>query len=159
MQKFYIDKYQVFDNVEYFKQNSEKDYVQTIQNIISSDPFGGHCFYIFSFVKRVDDVSGIKKMYHQPRLTKPDPLPGTTLLRVNPKYPEEATIIWTLPNEEEFNLYKYGKMFEDPFVFECIEKYLHNPQELTKYIPGDLSDEQIREIYKSKYDKLARKSE
>ena len=87
-------------------------------------------------------------MYHQPRLTRPEPLPGTTLMKVNPMYPEEATIIWTLPNQENFGLYQSGKMFADPFVHECIDKFLKNPRDLMKADPDDLDDKQIQEIYK-----------
>lgn len=150
MQKILLPKFKVFDNIEYFKQNSEKDYSDCIQNIIQSNPFGDNKFYIFSFVKRVDDVSGIKKMYHQARLTKPEPLPGTTLLRVDPRDPGAATIIWTLPNEESFHLYKQGKAFENSFVHECVDKFLNNRAELMKKEEGDLTEEEIREIYKSK---------
>lgn len=144
---FLVSKGQILDNVEFMKQNSEEDYVNCIQSLIASKPFGDLKFYIFSFVKRVDDVSGIKKMYHQPRLTRPDPLPGTTLMKVDPKNPLEAKIIWTLPNQENFGLYNYGKMFSDPFVYECVQKYKNNPKDLIEKDPDDLSDEQIREIY------------
>lgn len=159
MQKFCLDKYQIFDNVEYFKQNSEKDYVETIQKIIKSDPFFGHKFYIYSFVKRVDDISGVKKMYHQPRLTRPDPITGTTLLKADPKNPDEVRIIWTLPNEENFNLYSHGKIFADPFVFECVQQFLTDKESMKKADADDLNDDQIREVYKQiKYNKLAAKN-
>lgn len=150
MQNFVLPVMTVKDNVQYFKENSERDYVKCIQDLIKSKPFGDHVFYIFSFVKRVDDAAGIKKMYHQPRLTKPEPVPGTTLMKVNPKYPEEARIIWTLPHEENFNLYKLGKAFSDPFVYECIETYLRDPTEFMLREPDDLTDEQIKEIYEGK---------
>ena len=87
-------------------------------------------------------------MYHQPRLTRPEPLPGTTLMKVDPKDPEMAIIIWTLPNRENFELYKHGKMFSDPFVNECIDKFLNNPKELCRQSKEDPSEEQIRDIYK-----------
>lgn len=135
------------DNVEFFKQNSEKGYCETVQNIIQSKPFGKHKFYIFQFVKRVNDEMGVKVMHHQPRLTKPEPVPGSTLLRCDPHNPEEVTIIWTLPNQENFGLYKHGKMFSDPFVHECVKKYLENPKELMKREEGDLDDEEIRKVY------------
>lgn len=147
MQNFYLSQGHIQDNTQFWKENSEKDYVNCIQNLIQSRPFGDHKFYIFSIVKRVDDESGIKKMYHQPRLTRPDPVPGTTLIKVDPNDPETATIIWTLPNEENFNFYKSGKLFADPFVHECIEKYRKNPRELITADPDDLSESQIREIY------------
>ena len=147
MQNFYLSKNEALDSVQNWKENSEQDWVKCVQDLIQSKPFGDHKFYIFMFVKRVNDITGEKKMYHQPRLTKPEPVPGTTLLRVNPLYPEEATIIWTLPNQETFNLYKEGKMFADEFVSECIDKYLNNPRELMKPEEGDLPDKKIRELW------------
>jgi hypothetical protein len=148
MQNFYLSKNNIIENTDYWKENTERDYVNCVQSLISSKPFGDHKFYIFSIVKRVCDTSGIKKMYHQPRLTRPEPLPGTTLIKVNPKYPEEAILIWTLPNQENFGLYQHGKMFADPFVHECIEKFLKNPKDLMRPDPEDLSDEKMRELYK-----------
>ncbi len=148
MSNFYLSQDQVMENTEFWKQNSEADYVKCIQNLIESKPFGNRRFYIFSFVKRMEDMSGVKKMYHQPRLTRPEPLPGTTLIKVDPRDPGECTIVWTLPNRENFGLYKVGKMFSDPFVSECIDKFLNNPRELLYPDSDDLNDDQIREAYK-----------
>lgn len=147
MSNFSLSRDQVYDNTDYWRQNTEADYVRCIQNLIASRPFGDLKFYIYSFVKRVDDVSGVKKMYHQPRLTRPIPLPGTTLMKVNPNDPGTATIIWTLPTEASLGLYQQGKMFADQFVYECVEKYLKNPRELVKKDPDDLSDDQAWEVY------------
>lgn len=144
---FILTKSDALDSIENFKQNSESDWVKCVQSLVDSRPFGDHKFYIFMFVKRVDDNSGIKKMFHQPRLTKPEPMPGTTLLRVDPKYPDEATIIWTLPNQENFTLYKAGKFFEDPFVNECVDKFLKNPRELMKPEEGDLPEPKMKELW------------
>jgi len=141
----------IFENVRFFKENSEHGYVEMIQKIILSDPFFGNKFYIHSFVKRVNDDTGIKKMYHHPRLTKPEPTPGATLLRVDPKNPSEMRILWTLPNQESFGLYKKGKAFADEFVFECVNTYLKNPKQLMQKEIDDLSEEQIKEIYQDIY--------
>ncbi len=148
MQNFLLSKSQVMDNVQYFKENSEKGYCDMVQKIIESRPFGNHKFYIFQFVKRVNDDTGVKVMHHQPRLTKPEPVPGTTLLRCDPNDPGHVTIIWTLPNQENFNMYRLGKMFSDPFVHECVEKYLKNPKEMMKPEEGDLSEDKMREVYR-----------
>lgn len=160
--KYYLTKENALDSVENFKQNSEADWVKCVQTLVESKPFGNHKFYIFMFVKRVCDSSGVKKMFHQPRLTKPAPVPGTTLLRVDPNNPEEATIIWTLPNQENFNLYKQGKFFDDPFVHECVEKFLKNPKELMKPEEGDLPEKKMKELWISylrrlKQEKLQKK--
>ncbi len=158
MQNFYLSQGHILDNTQFWKENSEKDYVNCIQNLIQSKPFGDHKFYIFTIVKRVDDDSGVKKMYHQPRLTRPEPVPGTTLIKVDPNDPETATIIWTLPNEENFGMYKEGKMFANSFVHECVEKYKRNAKDMAKPDPDDLSETEIREIYQSiKQTALAKK--
>lgn len=150
MQNFYLTKGEALDSTYHWKENSENDWVSTLHDLIAKKPFGDHKFFVFMFVKRVDDLSGIKKMYMQPRLTKPEPVPGTTLLQVDPKNPGEAKMIWTLPNENSFNMYGEGKMFSDPFVHECVQKYLHNPRDLMKKEDGELREEEIREIYKAK---------
>jgi hypothetical protein len=148
MENFSLSRNELFDSTQNWKDNSEKNYSECIQNLIMSAPFGAHKFYIFSFIKRVDDASGIKKMIHQPRLTKPEPIPGGTLMRVDPRDPYTATLLWTLPNDQNFNLYKKGKMYADPFVHECIERFKKNPKEMMRPEVDDLTDEQIREIYK-----------
>lgn len=146
--EFLLSKNHVFDNTEFWKANTEADYVKCIQGIIESKPFGDRKFYIYSFVKRIDDNSGIKKMYHQPRLTRPEPLPGTTLMKVDPSNPLEATIIWTLPNQENFGLYSHGKMFADEFVHSCIQQFITDPKSMMKRDPDDLIDKDIQDIYK-----------
>jgi len=150
LQKFSLTKPEALDSTINWKENSERDWVETLHDLIQKKPFGAHKFYVYMFVKRVDDLSGIKKMYMQPRLTKPDPLPGTTLMQVDPKDPGTAKMIWTIPNENSFKLYQSGKMFADPFVHECIEKYTKRPWELLRKEEGELKEEEIREIYKSK---------
>jgi hypothetical protein len=92
-------------------------------------------------------------MYHQARLTKPEPFPGSTLLWCDPNNAGNITIVWTLPNQENFGLYKQGKMFSNQFVAECIKKYLENPRELMQPEDGQLPDEKIREIYQLKLEK------
>jgi hypothetical protein len=157
MSNFYLDIANIWDNTLFWKENSEADYVRCIQDLITSQPFGNRKFYIFSFVKRLDDMHGYKKMYHQPRLTRPEPVPGTTLLKVDPRSPETATIIWTLPNQENFGLYSQGKAFGDPFVHECIEKYRKDPSQFMRKDPDDLSDNEIREIYRELRHNLTKK--
>ena len=150
MQNLYLSKNEAQDTTYHWKENSEKDWVDCLQDLIQQKPFGDNRFYVFMFVKRVDDASGIKKMYMQPRLTKPEPLPGTTLLQVDPRNPGEAKMIWTLPAEMNSVIYQKGKMYADQFVYECIEKYTQRPWELMQKEEGELSENQIREIYKAK---------
>ncbi len=150
MQNFTLSGHDIAVNTEFWKQNSEEGWVKCVEQTTKwgCDNFAGWPFYIFSFVKRIDDVSGVKKMYHQARLTKPDPVPGSTLLRIRPDRPGDAYIIWTLPNEENFGLYKHGKLFGDPIVYDSVQRFLRNPTDMTRPETGDASENVAREIYK-----------
>lgn len=141
---------EIHDTTETWVNNSEANYVKCIQDLISSRPFGNHKFYILSFIKRVNDLLGVKKMYHQPRLTKPYPVPGTTLLRVDPSDPSTMTIFWTLPTEEAFDLYKQGKIFSDETVHNSIHMFLRDPKSMCEPESDDLTDDEIRKIYMEK---------
>ncbi len=150
MSNFYLSLNEALDSTLHWKEKSEKDWVECFQDLIQKRPFGDNKFYVFMFVKRQDDKRGIKKLYMFPRLTKPEPLPGTTLMQVDPRNPEEALIIWTLPTEINEEAVKKGKQFADPFVHECVKNYIYNPRKLMKKEEGELSENEIREIYKSK---------
>ena len=149
MTRDYLKNSDIFDSIKNFKENSQSDWARCVQDLVKSKPIGTTSSIYSCSLKELMTLR-VKKMYHQPRLTKPEPVPGTTLLRVDPHKPGDATIIWTLPNQENFGLYQYGKMFADQFVHECIDKFLHNPQELMKKEEGDLSESEIREFYKGK---------
>ena len=149
----------VQDSIEFMKYNSENDFKDVLRAIIQSKPFGDHKFYIFSFMKRVDDIMGIKKMFMQPRLTKPDPLPGTNLFRVDPSMPDDVEVMWMLPIENSFHMYREGMWLHDPFIAKCIEDYKKNPKKMSDPEPGDLSDDEIAEIYKAKCGEMIRAKE
>jgi hypothetical protein len=136
------------DNIQWIRENSEEDYCRCIQNLIARAPFGKRKFYIFTVIKRVDDVSGVKKMYHQPRLTKPEPLPGTTLMRVDPSDPGVCTILWTLPQTENMGLYDHGKIFGDKFVYDCVQLFKSDPASMMRPETDDPSEDEIRDIYR-----------
>lgn len=150
MSNFYLSKNEALDSTQHWKENSEKSWVDCLQDLIKKRPFGDHKFYVFMFVKHVDDKKGVKKMFMYPRLTKPEPLPGTTIMQVDPNNPSEALIIWTLPSEISEEAFKKGKHFSDPFVHECVRDYIYNPRKLMKKEEGELSEEKMREIYRAK---------
>jgi hypothetical protein len=141
----YNDVKELIENCVY---NTKKGYVDCIQNFIKTKPFGDNKFYIYTILKDTE-TPGVKKMYHQPRLTKPEPVHGTTLIKVDPKNPEKMKIIWTLPDKEDFSKFRQGKIFEDNFVWECIQKYKNEYEKMCLPEPDDLNDDEIREIYKS----------
>jgi len=151
MQNFNLTIRKIQEFTEYLGETNGINFMKIVRDIIRLDPFSGHKFYIFSFIKLKD-----RQRYHQPRLTKPEPVPGSTLLRVDPKNPEEMKMCWTLPGQEAFGLYKHKKLFADQFVFECINTYLNEPKKLMKKEPDDVSEEDAKKLYEEFRKKIAR---
>jgi hypothetical protein len=144
MQNFKLTTSKVNDFKNDLMKYNGSDYMELVRDLIKSDPFEGNKFYIFSIIKLKD-----RSRFHQPRLTKPEPVPGGTLLHVDPKDPDYMKICWTLPSQESFELYRYGKVFGDQFVWECIQTYKKNPKQLMCSESGDVSEEKARDLYVS----------
>jgi hypothetical protein len=151
MQNFSLTTQKINEFVDFLNDTNGKNYMDVVRDLIKFDPFDGHPFYIFSIIKLQD-----KNRLHQPRLTKPEPVPGGTLLRVDPKHPETMKLCWTLPPHESFNLYKYEKALADRFVWECIQTYKKNPKQFMEPEEGDVSDEIARELYLGLKKRIAR---
>lgn len=151
MQNFDLTRNKIQEFTEFLGETNGKNFMQVVKELIQLDPFEGHKFYIFSFVKLKD-----RQRFHQPRLTKPEPIPGSTLVRVDPKNPDKMDMCWTLPGQEAFGLYKHKKLFADQYVHECIETYLNNPRQLMKKEKDDVSDEDAMRLYKDFHKKIAR---
>jgi hypothetical protein len=151
MQNFDLTERRIKEFTEYLGETSGRNFMTIVKEMIRLDPFSGHKFYIFSFIKLKE-----KQRFHQPRLTKPEPVPGGTLVRVDPKNPDQMEMCWTLPGQEAFGLYKYKKLFADQFVYECVQTYLNEPRKLMKPEPDDVSEEDAKKLYEDFRKKIAR---
>lgn len=116
----------------------EFSWPKTMERIIKEFNHHNEEFYIFTFFKwNTHLIPHSYDIYHQPRFTRPDAVPGTILRRVSPKQ-GWAKIVWVLPHQEGFELYKKGRLFEDQVVNESIRKYLS----------GELDKEKDEQEYK-----------
>lgn len=103
----------------------EESWPKTMDKILNEFPHGSKDFYIYTFFKwDLSIIPATYKVYHQPRWSIPDAFPGTVLRKVSPTR-GCAEIIWALPHQEGFKLYKEGKLFGDPVVDESIRRYLN----------------------------------
>lgn len=151
MQNFDLTVSKIKEFSEYLGETSGESFMKVVRDLIKLDPFSGKKFYIFSFIKLKD-----KQRFHQPRLTKPEPIPGATLIRVDPKNPEQMELKWTLPSQEYFGLYKDKKAFGDQFVHECILTFLNYPKKLMRKETDDVNDEEAAILYREFHKKLDR---
>lgn len=150
MQEISVKKNDILSIYGDVKKKSHKSIEEIIQDIILKKPFGNVKFYIFSFLKNKEGQGNVKRYIWQSRLTKPDPVPGSSLYRVNPINQDEVEIVWILPHREAFHLFKKDGLFDNELIWEFCDQYLKDPSLLKRNFPDDLSDEQVRAIYRSK---------
>lgn len=102
--------------------------------------------YLFAHPRTADD--GVtKKMFWQPRLTKPKPETNSYLFRAI-SGTDNIEVCWLLPPPEIWKQYQKGNVTEHELVLWSINQYLNNRYRLAKPFEDDLSDDKCKEIYR-----------
>lgn len=102
--------------------------------------------YLFAHPRTADD--GVtKKMFWQPRLTKPVAQTNSYLFRAISNT-DQIEVCWLLPPREQWAQYKKGNVTEHELVRWSIDQFQMNREYLEKPYPDDLSEEQIANIYR-----------
>ncbi len=157
-----INKLDAHDRFKHLKAQ-DIDSGQCCQDMINQRPFGSHSFYIFCVVKtlgldekwklwisgnylRWEDIPE-KRVIWQPRLTKPACVPNTMLFKVTPGT-DIIKEIWVIPIPELWKQYGKGNLIEDESISGYIYDYEHNRAALERREDDDLSEEQIKVIYR-----------
>jgi len=102
--------------------------------------------YIFAHPRTSDDGAS-KRMLWQPRLTRPKPQTNSYLFRAKSKS-DEIEICWILPPREMWPEYEEGKVTESEIVQWSIDMFVNHRDKLDQNHPEDLSDGEIKYIYK-----------
>lgn len=102
--------------------------------------------YLFAHPRTADD--GVtKKMYWQPRLTKPSAQTNSYLFRAISNT-DKIEICWLLPPKEQWQQYKKGNVTEHEFVRWSISEFIGNKRNLEMPFEDDLSEETVKQIYR-----------
>ncbi len=102
--------------------------------------------YIFAHPRTSDD--GVtKKMFWQPRLTKPNPQTNSYLFRAKSKT-DIMEVCWLLPPSTMWKQYKKGNVTEHEWVRWSVDQFTNNRVKMGKPEPDDFSDERCKQIYK-----------
>lgn len=103
--------------------------------------------YIYIFAHpRTEPNGNMKRMYWQPRISRPLPQTNSYLFRAQSKS-DVLEICWMLPPMETWNNFRKGNVTENDIVEWSIGMYLHNRQELKKPHPDDMSEEAAKGIF------------
>lgn len=154
-----IDPLDAHDRLKHFT-NQSFSISECCQDLINKAPFGSRPFYIFAHARTEDDGVN-KRLIWQPRLTKPRAQTNSMLFKAFPPS-DIVNVIWMIPAREMWSQFDKGKLTENKTVYDSIQAFLHNREELEASEEDDPSDEQVNMIYKdicqqSKYDKMMNK--
>lgn len=102
--------------------------------------------YLFAHPRTADD--GVtKKMFWQPRLTKPSAQTNSYLFRAI-SHTDKMEICWLLPATETWAQYKKGNVTEHEFVLWSIAQFMYHRNDLEKPFQDDLPEERVKQIYR-----------
>jgi hypothetical protein len=101
--------------------------------------------YLFAHPRTCED--GVtKKMFWQPRLTKPSAQTNSYLFRAKSNT-DLIEVCWLIPPRELWKQYTKGNVTESDTVRWSIMQFTTAKIELEKPFPDDLSEEQVKNIY------------
>lgn len=159
-----INRLETHDRLEHFKKDQEISIWQGADGCMTKNPLSlalqekSHYIYIFAH-PRTDDDGFTKKMYWQPRLTKPEAQENSYLFRAI-SHTDILEIMWIIPPEDLWKQYQRGNITEEPTILWSINMFRFNKKELEQPEYDDLRDDKIRAIYQSlKQDKIKLVSE
>lgn len=146
-----IDRLEAHDRLLHFKKDQAISIQQGAEDCMKKNPLSlalqekSPYVYLFAHPRTADD--GVtKKMYWQPRLTKPQAQTNSYLFRAQSKT-DIIEVCWLLPPEEMWSQYEKGKVTQHDYVLWSIGQYKTNRAHLEKKEADDLSDEMISKIY------------
>ncbi len=147
-----IDRLETHDRLLHFKKTQEVNIFQGAEDCLKKNPLSlslqDKCPYLYMFAHpRTDDDGVTKKMFWQPRLTKPKPQTNSYLFRATSKT-DNIEVCWLLPPREMWHQYKIGNVTESDLVLWSIDQFENNRKNLGKKDPEDFLDEKILQIYK-----------
>lgn len=147
-----INRLETHDRLLHFKQDQASVISQGVDECLKSNPLSlalqerSAYIYIFAHPRTADD--GVtKRLLWQPRLSKPAPQTNSYLFRA-PSHTDLLEICWILPPKEMWEQYNKGNVTESDVVLWSIDQFKNHKELLAQSMEGDLSKDQIANIYR-----------
>lgn len=146
-----LNRLETHDRLRHFKKDQEVNIFKGADDCLKKNPLSlalqdkSHYIYLFAHPRTAED--GVtKKMFWQPRLSRPKPQTNSYLFRAQSKT-DIIEICWLLPPREMWPQYEKGKVTENEYVLWSIDQFENNRAKLAESLPDDLSDEIGGRIY------------
>jgi len=146
-----INRLETHDRLLHFKKDQSANIFQGAEDCLKKNPDSlflqskSPYIYLFAHPRTCDD--GVtKKMFWQPRLTKPSAQTNSYLFRATSNT-DLLEVCWLLPPEEMWPQYKKGNITEHRDVLWSINQYTQFRNQLEAKDPEDLSEERANFIW------------
>lgn len=145
-----INRLETHDRLEHFVKDQSQNVFKGAETCLKENPLSlalqdkSPYIYIFAHPRTADD--GVtKKLYWQPRLSRPDPQSNSYLFRAISKT-DTIEICWILPPHEMWDQYTKGNVTESNWALWSIKQFIHNKKNLEKVHPDDISEDRQKKI-------------
>lgn len=148
MTEIIVNRLETHDRLIEFNKQAES-ISRACQECINNRPeeFKDYTFYIYAHC-RTHDNGYQKRLIWQPRLKKPKATTNSMLFKVMFPGPQIKPV-WMIPDRDQWDAYKIGTMFENTFVLDSIDKFIHHRHALENEESDEVSEELANQIYRS----------
>lgn len=147
-----LNRLEAHDRLLHLKQDQSLNIAQGAEDCLKKNPLSlalqekSHYIYIFAHPRTADDGVN-KRMYWQPRLSKPEAQENSYLFRAISKT-DNLEICWLIPPKTMWKQYRKGNVTEHEIVIWSIDQFIKNKKNLEMSDPNDLPEEQAKHILK-----------
>ena len=147
-----INPLDAHDRLHHFVKENSNTIAQGAEECLKKNPFSlalqSKSPYIYLFAHpRTQEDGATKKLYWQPRLTKPAAQPNSYLFRAI-SGTDLLEIIWLLPPQELWGQYEKGNVTESQDIKISIDNFRRHRRELEAPHPDDMDDIRIAKVYR-----------
>jgi hypothetical protein len=145
-----LNRLETHDRLEHFKEDQNQTIWTGADDCMRKNPLSlaiqekSPYLYIFAH-PRTDDDGVNKKLFWQPRLSKPKAQTNSYLFRAISKS-DSIEVIWLIPPRELWPQYQRGNVTEDPTILWSINRFLYNRFELEQPEHDDMPDSKAQRI-------------
>lgn len=140
-----INKLEAHDRLNHLKEDQSANIFQGAEDCLKINPLSlaiqEKCPYVYLFAHpRTADDGVTKRMFWQPRISKPKPQTNSYLFRATSKT-DIIEVCWLIPPREMWPQYNIGKVTQSDLVNWSVNQFQHHREDLERVHEDDLPEE------------------
>ncbi len=148
-----INRLETHDRLKHFISDQSQNIFKGAEDCLKQNPLSlalqekSPYIYIFAHSRTADDGTS-KKMFWQPRLSRPLPQTNSYLFRALSNS-DNIEVCWIIPPHEMWSQYEKGKVTESNWALWSINQFKKHKKDLEQPHPDDMGEERQKKILNS----------